>query len=87
MVLIEFFLIAVAIFVAILCLKHDLDKKREKLLDEMTKKTTEKMPIKKENPQFRNPTNSLRSLRSTPPRMRFLLFKLAFCHILTDMSA
>ena len=49
MVLIEFFLIEVAIFVAILCLKHDLDKKREKLLDEMTKKTTEKMPIKKEN--------------------------------------
>ena len=41
MVLIEFFLIAVAIFVAILCLKHDLDKKREKLLDEMTKKITE----------------------------------------------
>ena len=39
------------------------------------------------NPQFRNPTNSLRSLRSKPPRMRFLLFKLAFCHILTDMSA
>lgn len=38
-------------------------------------------------PQFRNPTNSLRSLRSKPPRMRFLLFKLAFCHILTDMSA
>ena len=49
MVLIEFFLIEVAIFVAILCLKHDLDKKREKLLDEMTKQTTEKMPIKKEN--------------------------------------
>ena len=39
------------------------------------------------DPQFRNPTNSLRSLRSKPPRMRFLLFKLAFCHILTDMSA
>ena len=39
------------------------------------------------NPQFRNPTNSFRSLRSKPPRMRFLLFKLAFCHILTDMSA
>ena len=39
------------------------------------------------HPQFRNPTNSLRSLRSKPPRMRFLLFKLAFCHILTDMSA
>ena len=38
-------------------------------------------------PQFRNPTNSLRSLRSKPPRMRFLLFKQAFCHILTDMSA
>ena len=38
-------------------------------------------------PQFRNPTNSFRSLRSKPPRMRFLLFKLAFCHILTDMSA
>ena len=38
-------------------------------------------------PQFRNPTNSLRSLRSKPPRMRFLLFKLTFCHILTDMSA
>ena len=38
------------------------------------------------HPQFRNPTNSLRSLRSKPPRMRFLLFKLAFCHILTDMS-
>jgi len=36
-------------------------------------------------PQFRNPTNSLRSLRSKPPRMRFLLFKLAFCHVLTDM--
>ena len=39
------------------------------------------------SPQFRNPTNSLRSLRSKPPRMRFLLFKQAFCHILTDMSA
>lgn len=39
------------------------------------------------SPQFRNPTNSFRSLRSKPPRMRFLLFKLAFCHILTDMSA
>ena len=38
-------------------------------------------------PQFRNPTNSLRSLRSKLPRMQFLLFKLAFCHILTDMSA
>ena len=38
-------------------------------------------------PQFRNPTNSLRPLRSKPPRMRFLLFKQAFCHILTDMSA
>ena len=38
-------------------------------------------------PQFRNPTNSFRSLRSKPPRMRFLLFKLTFCHILTDMSA
>ena len=38
-------------------------------------------------PQFRNPTNSLRALRSKPPRMQFLLFKLAFCHILTDMSA
>ncbi len=37
-------------------------------------------------PQFRNPTNSLRPLRPKPPRMRFLLFKLAFCHILTDMS-
>jgi fucose 4-O-acetylase-like acetyltransferase len=37
------------------------------------------------DPQFRNPTNSLRSLRSKPPRMRFLLFKLAFCHVLTDM--
>ena len=42
MVLIEFFLIAVAIFVAILCLKHDLDKKRKKLLDEMTKKNNRK---------------------------------------------
>ena len=42
---------------------------------------------KKQIPQFRNPTNSLRSLRSKPPRMRFLLFKQAFCHILTDMSA
>ena len=41
----------------------------------------------KNSPQFRNPTNSFRSLRSKPPRMRFLLFKLAFCHILTDMSA
>ena len=39
------------------------------------------------SPQFRNPTKSLRSLRSKPPRMRFLLFKLTFCHILTDMSA
>jgi len=36
-------------------------------------------------PQFRNLTNSLRALRSKPPRMRFLLFKLAFCHVLTDM--
>jgi hypothetical protein len=35
--------------------------------------------------QFRNLTNSLRALRSKPPRMRFLLFKLAFCHVLTDM--
>ena len=42
---------------------------------------------KHKNPQFRNPTNSLRPLRSKPPRMRFLLFKQAFCHILTDMSA
>ncbi len=40
-----------------------------------------------DEPQFRNPTNSLRPFRSKPPRMRFLLFKLAFCHILTDMSA
>ena len=38
-----------------------------------------------EYPQFRNLTNSLRALRSKPPRMRFLLFKLAFCHVLTDM--
>lgn len=30
MVLIEFFLIAVVIFVAMLCLKHDLDKKQKK---------------------------------------------------------
>ena len=37
------------------------------------------------DPQFRNLTNSLRALRSKPPRMRFLLFKLAFCHVLTDM--
>lgn len=37
-------------------------------------------------PQFRNPTNSLRSLRPKPPRMQILLFKLAFCHILTDMG-
>lgn len=37
------------------------------------------------SPQFRNLTNSLRALRSKPPRMRFLLFKLAFCHVLTDM--
>ncbi len=38
MVLIEFLLIAAVIFVAMLCLKHDLDKKQKKLLDEMTKK-------------------------------------------------
>lgn len=38
MVLIEFFLIAAVIFLAVICLKHDLDKKREKLFDEMTKK-------------------------------------------------
>ena len=38
-----------------------------------------------DDPQFRNLTNSLRALRSKPPRMRFLLFKLAFCHVLTDM--
>lgn len=41
MVLIEFLLIAAVIFVAMLCLKHDLDKKQKKLLDEMTKKITE----------------------------------------------
>ena len=46
-----------------------------------------KLTLMDGTPQFRNPTNSLRSLRSKPPRMRFLLFKLTFCHILTDMSA
>ena len=51
-----------------------------KLIDELPDRC-------REIPQFRNPTNSLRSLRSKPPRMRFLLFKQAFCHNLTDMSA
>lgn len=41
-------LIAIAVlFLSIICLKHDLDKKREKLLDEMTKKTTEKCQSRK----------------------------------------
>ena len=42
MVLIEFFIIAVVIFLAMLCLKHDLDKKQKKLLDEMIKKNNRK---------------------------------------------
>lgn len=42
MVLIEFFVLAVVIFVAMLCLKHDLDKKREKLFDDMFKKNNRK---------------------------------------------
>ena len=39
-----------------------------------------------QSPQFRNLTNSLKTLRPKSSRMRFSLFKLAFCHILTDMS-
>ena len=50
-------LIAIAVlFLSMICLKHDLDKKREKLLDEMTKKSNRKMPIKPEN-KSRYPKN------------------------------
>ena len=42
MVLIEFLVLAAVIFVAILCLKHDSDKKREKLFDDMFKKNNRK---------------------------------------------
>ena len=37
--------------------------------------------------QFRNPIKVSEHCGPKSPRMRFLLFKLAFCHILTDMSA
>ena len=64
--------------------RFEKEKERRRIMIKNMKEDLKKEYYKE--PQFRNPTNSLRSLRSKPPRMRFLLFKQAFCHILSDIS-